>query len=94
MSVTRPRRTRSGALAQAGVRVNVQTDMPGFADPIFRLGSAEVTLEGASEESVTLIAEAFAAARNGEVGDAARIRRPGRGRNSSALTSSLTSYRR
>ncbi|MGW6681154.1 hypothetical protein ACWGBO_14850 [[Kitasatospora] papulosa] len=64
----------SEALAQAGVRVNVQTDMPGFAGPIFRLGSAEVTFEGASEASMALIAEAFAAARNGEVDRAAGIR--------------------
>ncbi|MFB7465153.1 hypothetical protein ACFCZ1_16940 [Streptomyces sp. NPDC056224] len=64
----------SGALAEAGIRVNVQTDMPGFSGPVFRLGTNEVTFEGASETSMVLIAEAFAAARDGAVDRAARIR--------------------
>ncbi|MFJ3640780.1 hypothetical protein ACIPRD_13585 [Streptomyces sp. NPDC090108] len=62
----------SAALAEAGVRVNILPDMPGFSRPVFRLGANEVTFEGASETSMGLIAEAFEAARDGAVDSAAK----------------------
>ncbi|WP_405091663.1 hypothetical protein OG767_00305 [Micromonospora sp. NBC_01392] len=64
----------SAALAEAGIRVNVQTGIPGFSGPVFRLGTNEVTFEGATETSMTLIAEAFSAARDGAAGRAASKR--------------------
>ncbi|MFJ4689549.1 hypothetical protein [Streptomyces sp. NPDC088789] len=62
----------SGTLAEAGIRVNIQADMPGFSRPVFRLGANEVTFEGATETSMALIAEAFASARDGAVDSAAK----------------------
>ncbi|WP_406414799.1 hypothetical protein [Streptomyces sp. NBC_01614] len=66
----------AGALAEAGIRANVQTEneMPNVSGPVFRLGTNEVTFEGASETSMALIAEAFAAARDGAVDRAAKNR--------------------
>ncbi|KAB1943846.1 hypothetical protein F8271_09595 [Micromonospora sp. ALFpr18c] len=63
----------AGTLAEAGIRVNVQTEneMPNVSGSVFRLGTNEVTFEGASETSMALIAEAFVAARDGAVDRAA-----------------------
>ncbi|QOV36578.1 hypothetical protein IM697_42490 [Streptomyces ferrugineus] len=65
----------AGALAEAGIRANVQTEneMPNISGSVFRLGTNEVTFEGATETSMTLIAEAFAAARDGAVDRAAGL---------------------
>ena len=66
----------AGALAEANIRANVQTEseMPNISGAVFRLGTNEVTFEGASETSMALIAEAFAAARDGAVDRAAKHR--------------------
>ncbi|WP_275946716.1 hypothetical protein [Streptomyces sp. T21Q-yed] len=66
----------AGALAEAGIRANVQTEneMPNVSGAVFRLGTNEVTFEGATETSMALIAEAFAAARDGAVDRAAKNR--------------------
>jgi glycine hydroxymethyltransferase len=50
-------------LFSQGIRVNLQSDLPGLVGKSFRLGTNEVTFEGATEESMVLIAKAFAAAR-------------------------------
>ena len=56
-------RFMSQSLADWGIRVNVQDDLPGLFSPSLRLGLNEVTLEGANHESITLLAQAIAASR-------------------------------
>lgn len=50
-------------LFNMGIRANIQSDLPGLPGQAFRLGTNEITFEGATEESMVLIAKAFAAAR-------------------------------
>nr|BAO20189.1 L-threonine:uridine-5'-aldehyde transaldolase [Sphaerisporangium sp. SANK 60911] len=58
----------------AGIRVNVQTDLPGLPGAMFRLGVSEVTFEGADEDAMGLLADAFVHAADGRPGRAAGIR--------------------
>jgi glycine hydroxymethyltransferase len=64
----------SSVLAAAGMRVNIQTDLPGLPGPILRLGVNEMTFEGAGESSMNLIVKAFQAARSGDVRRAEQLR--------------------
>ncbi|MEV6409929.1 hypothetical protein [Kribbella sp. NPDC051718] len=51
----------------AGIRLNVQTDLPGIPGPCLRLGTNEVTFLGAGPESMMLLAETLADARDNGV---------------------------
>ncbi|MFI6230896.1 hypothetical protein ACIBCR_26710 [Micromonospora echinospora] len=65
-----PMRFAAG-LATAGVRVNVIPDLPGFdGRPALRLGSAELTFEGARAESMSELAQIFDLVRRGRVDEA------------------------
>jgi glycine hydroxymethyltransferase len=48
----------------AGIRVNVQVDLPGVDGPVLRLGVNEVTFDGAGPVAMHLLADAFACARD------------------------------
>lgn len=54
----------SQRLFEAGINANVQQYVPGLPEHSFRLGTNEVTFEGATPESMALIAKAFADARD------------------------------
>jgi glycine/serine hydroxymethyltransferase len=67
---TDPMRFAAG-LAEAGVRVNVIPDLPGFdGRPALRLGSAELTFEGARAESMSELVQIFDLVRRGRVDEA------------------------
>jgi glycine hydroxymethyltransferase len=51
-------------LQQAGIRLNIQSQLPGVDGPCIRLGTNEVTFLGARSNSMALLAEAFAEARD------------------------------
>jgi glycine hydroxymethyltransferase len=51
-------------LQQASIRLNIQSQLPGVPGPCIRLGTNEVTFLGARSNSMTLLAEAFAEARD------------------------------
>jgi glycine hydroxymethyltransferase len=59
--------TLSQRLFDVGIRANFQQRLPNLPMPSFRLGTNEVTLEGATSHSMQLIAKAFGCARDGEV---------------------------
>lgn len=48
----------------AGIRLNVQRDLPRVPGPCVRLGTNEITFLGAGPESMNLLADAFADARD------------------------------
>lgn len=54
----------SEALFEAGIRVNVQTDLPRLPGAMLRLGVNEITFEGADENTMHLLAAAFVSARD------------------------------
>ncbi|MGW3715679.1 hypothetical protein ACWD8L_00870 [Streptomyces sp. NPDC005133] len=62
----------SQALYEHGIRVNVQTDLPGEPGSVLRLGLNELTFLGGRETAIHVLAEEFAHAR-------ARTRRDGSG---------------
>jgi glycine hydroxymethyltransferase len=51
-------------LKSSGIRLNVQTDLPGVPGPCVRLGTNEITFLGAGADSMPLLADAFADARD------------------------------
>ncbi|MEU0992182.1 hypothetical protein [Streptomyces sp. NPDC005953] len=51
-------------LKLAGIRLNVQSDLPRVPGPCVRLGTNEITFLGAGSESMGLLADAFADARD------------------------------
>nr|ADC96660.1 hydroxymethyltransferase [Streptomyces sp. SN-1061M] len=53
----------SNRLAEAGIRVNLQSSMPGMSGVHLRLGSNEVTFEGAGPQAIEQLAGALATAR-------------------------------
>lgn len=53
-------------LARVGINLNSQLSMPGSDGPLLRLGTNETTLEGASDESMKVVAWLVAAATRGE----------------------------
>jgi glycine hydroxymethyltransferase len=55
----------SATLYEAGIRVNVQVDLPDTPGPVLRLGLNEVAFDGATAESTRLLASAFVHARDG-----------------------------
>lgn len=63
------------ALYTAGVRVNVQTDLPGHSGPMFRLGVSEVTFDGADEAAMAVLAEVFRLASIDQVDRARDLRK-------------------
>ncbi|MGC4880053.1 hypothetical protein ACLQ26_27760 [Micromonospora sp. DT43] len=62
-------------LYQAGVRVNVQVDLPGLPGPAVRVGVNEFTFDGARQWHTEQLAQVFALARDGETAAAATLRR-------------------
>ncbi|MFD0267732.1 hypothetical protein ACFVGY_14220 [Streptomyces sp. NPDC127106] len=65
--------TFSARLAALGIRVNVQTELPGIAEPALRLGVSEVTLTGGTERTMEALAEVFALVRAEETTKAAEL---------------------
>ena len=55
-------------LYHAGIRVNIQVDLPGADGPVLRLGVNEVTFEGAGPAAMELLANAFVCARDRQIG--------------------------
>lgn len=64
----------SDVLAKGGIRVNIQEGPPLGRGPVLRLGTNEVTLQGAGPSCMGILAEAFTAARTGEVDKVRRLR--------------------
>lgn len=56
----------SDRLAQWGIRVNVQSDLPGCPGRMWRLGTAEPTVLGATTDDMGELAQVIAAAREGQ----------------------------
>jgi glycine hydroxymethyltransferase len=67
--------TFSAALYEQGIRVNIQTDLPGVPGPVLRLGVSELTFIGARDEAVEALTREFAAARAGVAKDGKGARR-------------------
>lgn len=57
----------SDLLAQWGIRVNIQSDLPGCPGPMWRLGTAEPTLLGAGADEMRALAAIVAAARDSDL---------------------------
>lgn len=65
----------SAALATAGIRANVLPEIPGAEGHLaMRLGVNEITFEGADEQSMAELAEIFALVRDGQIGQAVKMR--------------------
>jgi len=58
----------SNRLAEAGIRVNLQSSMPGMPGVHLRLGSNEITFEGAGPQAVEELAAALVTARERPLG--------------------------
>ncbi|NEE14172.1 hypothetical protein G3M58_47900 [Streptomyces sp. SID7499] len=58
----------SNRLAEAGIRVNLQSSMPGMSGVHLRLGSNEVTFEGAGPQAIEELAGALVQARERALG--------------------------
>ncbi|HET6213838.1 MAG TPA: hypothetical protein VFE14_13320 [Micromonosporaceae bacterium] len=64
--------TLAETLYHAGVRVNVQLDLPGLPGPALRLGVNEITFEGAGPVAMGRLAAAFGYARHGRMAELLR----------------------
>lgn len=62
--------TVSDQLARWGIRVNIQRDLPGCPGPMFRLGTAEPTVLGATATDMRDLAAVIAMARDEKAGTA------------------------
>ncbi|WP_051407419.1 aminotransferase class I/II-fold pyridoxal phosphate-dependent enzyme [Nocardia sp. CNY236] len=63
----------SDRLARWGIRVNIQRDLPGCPGPMFRLGTAEPTLLGATAIDMRDLAAVIAMARDEDTSQAAAL---------------------
>jgi glycine hydroxymethyltransferase len=54
----------SQCLFEAGIRANFQKNLPGMPENSFRIGTNEITFEGATKESMVGLAKAFCCARD------------------------------